>query len=228
VLPDPPAELLARAVRSEASRPFVTYYDLASAGRVELSVATFDNWVSKTAGLLRDELDVEPGHTVSVVLPAHWLGMVWAMAVWTVGAHLVLESHDDAVVSVRAAGEESATSGQVVVVSTMPMGGPAGARVPVGALDYGREVLGYPDVFGPAEPSDDPWLEVLRNGLQERGQRERRLLVAERLDVDVLRDGLLGALLADGSTVVVRTDGYSADPDRIAAIARDENAAPAH
>lgn len=226
-VPASPPELLARTPRSDRARPFLTYYDLTSGGRVELSVATFDNWVSKTAGLLRDELDVEPGDAVSVVLPAHWLGMVWAMAVWTVGAHVVLEPRDGAVVSVRAAGEEAATSGQVVVVSTMPMGGPAGARAPAGALDYGREVLGYPDVFGPAEPSDDPLVDVLLNDLPERPEGERRLLVvAERLGVDGLRDGLLRPLLVDGSTVLVRTDGKVADPQRIAAIVRDENAAP--
>lgn len=211
----------------------MTYYDLGSGGRVELSVATFDNWVNKTAGLLRDELDVEPGQTVSVVLPAHWLGLVWAMGVWTVGAHLALEPHRGAVVSVRAgdetAGGGAVVAGELVAVATLPLGGPAGpAASAAGALDYGREVLGYPDVFGAAEPCDDPLFEQMverllpPSGIVVDGQR--LLVVADRLDAETLRTSLLSALVADGSTVLVRTDARSGDPKRIAAIARDENA----
>jgi uncharacterized protein (TIGR03089 family) len=219
--PTDPAQLLARALRADPARPFVTYYDPSSGGRVELSVTTFDNWVSKTAGLLRDELEVEPGATVSVVVPAHWLGLVWAMAVWTVGARLVLVPADSAAVSVRAAGEQVAASGQVVVLNAMPMGGPAGPAVPPGALDYGREVLGYPDVFGPAETCDDPLLSSLTDRLDVT-PGQRLLVAAERTDAASLRVGLLAALLADGSTVLVRSDG-SGDA-RLHAIAADEHA----
>ena len=221
--PDGPAELLARALRSNAARPFVTYYDLGAGGRVELSVATFDNWVNKTAGLLRDELDVMPGQPVSVVLPAHWLGLVAAMGVWKAGAHLALEPRDDAVVSVRAAGEDAATSGDVVVVATAALGGPAGAAAS-GAIDYGREVLGYPDDFAPVPPVDDPLVDQLLGGLARRTDGERRVVVADRLTSEVLRDGLLAPLVVDGSTVLVRSEGASAEGDRVAAIARDERA----
>lgn len=219
--PTDPTDLLARALRADAARPFVTYYDLSSGARVELSVATFDNWVSKTAGLLRDELEVEPGVTVSVVVPAHWLGLVWAMAVWRTGARLVLAPAGQAVVSVRAAGEPVAASGQLVVLSAKPMGGPAGAAVPPGALDYGREVLGYPDVFGPAEPGDDPLVPSLIDGLDVTPE-QRLVVVAERTDAATLRTGLLAALLAGGSTVLVRSDG--SPQARLHAIAADEHA----
>lgn len=210
-------------MRSNAARPFVTYYDLGAGGRVELSVATFDNWVNKTAGLLRDELDVSPGQPVSVVLPAHWLGLVAVMGVWTAGAHLALEPRDDAVVSVRAAGEDVARSGEVVVVATPAFGGPAGAAAS-GAIDYGREVLGHPDVFAPVPPCDDPIVDALRGGLTQREDGARRVVVADRLTSDVLREGLIAPLVVDGSTVLVRSEG-AADRDRIAAIARDERAA---
>ena len=43
------------------ARPLVTFYDDATGERVELSVATYANWVAKTAGLAQDELDVERG-----------------------------------------------------------------------------------------------------------------------------------------------------------------------
>lgn len=234
--PDGPADLLARLARSAPARPFVTYYDLATGARVELSVATFENWVSKTAGLLIDELDVAPGDTVSVALPAHWLGLVWAMGVWTVGAHLALGPAHEAAVSVRAAPEHADAPGvdaaqgsapafgQLVLVATSPLGGPAGpAATAAGALDYGREVLGFPDVLGAAEACTDPLVEVLTSGVGERPGGQRRMVVAEHLDGETLRDGLLAALLTDGSTVLVRASAGSAEPDRVVAIARSEH-----
>ncbi|MFM7212897.1 MAG: TIGR03089 family protein, partial [Actinomycetota bacterium] len=62
--------LQARARRVPAA-PLVTYYDLATGERIELSAASVENSVAKTAGLLRDELDVQPGDTVAVRLPLH-------------------------------------------------------------------------------------------------------------------------------------------------------------
>lgn len=222
-----PAELLARAQRHDASRPFVTYYDLGAGARVELSVATFDNWTAKTAGLLADEFDVEPGAQVSVVLPAHWLSLVWAQAVWTVGARLVLTDTAQAAVRVRAVDEPHDVAGELVVVSTLPMGGPAGQPVPAGALDYGREVLGYPDVFAaPAHEMVDGLVARLLAAapLEDAG---RRLVVADRLDEGLLTDGLLGPLVTGGSVVLVRPGADAAETDvaaAVAAIAADERA----
>ena len=48
----------AESLRSRPSSPLITD---CTQGRVELSHATFDNWVCKTVNLLRLELDVEPG-----------------------------------------------------------------------------------------------------------------------------------------------------------------------
>jgi uncharacterized protein (TIGR03089 family) len=222
--PATPALLLSRALRADPARPFLTYYDASSGGRVELSVATFDNWVSKTAGLLRDELDIEPGDAVSVVLPVHWLGLVWAQAVWTVGAHLLLTS-DEGAVAVRTAGAPPTGAGEVVVVSTTPMGGPAGPLTPDGALDFGRVVLGFPDAFGPAEPPDDPLLDDLlaRAGALATafGVRGRVLVVGESLTADVVGEALLLPLLTDGSCVLV--SGTPSD-EQVATISAQEAA----
>jgi uncharacterized protein (TIGR03089 family) len=51
-----PYDLLLAELRRDRSRPLITYYDDETGERVELSVATFDNWVAKTVGLLRDGL----------------------------------------------------------------------------------------------------------------------------------------------------------------------------
>ena len=52
---------LAALLRSDPSRPLVTFYDDATGERIELSVTTYANWVAKTAGLAADELDAERG-----------------------------------------------------------------------------------------------------------------------------------------------------------------------
>lgn len=222
--PTTPPALLSRALQHEPSRPFVTYYDVSSGGRVELSVATFDNWVSKTAGLLRDELDVEPGDAVSVVLPAHWLGLVWAQAVWTIGGRLLL-APDDADVAVRAADDAPAWSGtgELVVVSTAALGGPAGARTPTGALDFGRLVLGFPDVLGASEPSDDPLLDDLLAQARESVPSSpiRGVVVGASLTAAVVRDALLLPLLLDGSCVLV---SGAPTAEQVATIAAQEGA----
>ena len=63
-----PSDLLAAAVRRNASAPLITHYDDATGERVELSATTLANWVAKTANLLQDEFDVGPGSTVAVAL----------------------------------------------------------------------------------------------------------------------------------------------------------------
>ena len=63
----------------------MTFYDDATGERVELSVATFANWVAKTANLLQDDLAAEPGDRLALLLPAHWQTAVWLLACSSVG-----------------------------------------------------------------------------------------------------------------------------------------------
>jgi uncharacterized protein (TIGR03089 family) len=70
-------------------RPLVTWYHGALGQRVELSRATFGNWVAKTANLLVDELGLEPGDRVAVLLPSHWLGPALLAACWRAGVSAV-------------------------------------------------------------------------------------------------------------------------------------------
>lgn len=83
-------DMLRAELARDGSRPFLTFYDDATGERVELSVATFDNWVAKSAGLLRDGLSAAPGDRVALLLPAHWQALVWACACWAAGTTAVL------------------------------------------------------------------------------------------------------------------------------------------
>ncbi|MFD3689047.1 TIGR03089 family protein [Nocardiopsis sp. NPDC058631] len=155
-----PAQLWRALVSADPSRPFVTSYDT-SGGRVELSRATFDNWVSKTSNMLVDGLGTQPGDRVVIALPVHWQSLAWLVSCWSVGAvaEFVPGGADlpaDAHVVVTGADllESALDSGAEDVVGTSlhPLGLPL-AEVPPMVLDYSVEVRGYGDHF-PAFPVD--------------------------------------------------------------------------
>jgi len=96
--------LLARRVRRNGADPLITYYDLDSGERTELSAVSFANWVNKTSNLLIDELLVDPGDAVQLTLaethPGHWVTLIWELACWQIGAVVSLDPAVDAKVIV--------------------------------------------------------------------------------------------------------------------------------
>jgi uncharacterized protein (TIGR03089 family) len=219
-----PVDLLARELRRDGARPLLTWYDDATGERVELSVATTANWVAKVANHLVDELGVEPGSEVAVLLPVHWETAVVLLAVWTVGgaAHI-----DDVRATYAAAVTSSETSdrargqladGEVLTLGLEPMG-----------TGLSRLVATQPDRFV-GEPSVDEtapalsvsgrtWTHGELAAAAEHGARRHDLGAGSRVlstlpydTVDGLDAGLLVPLAAGGSVVLV---GH-ADAARIA------------
>jgi uncharacterized protein (TIGR03089 family) len=80
-----PTGLLAAALDADPARPFITYYDDATGERTELSVATLDNWVAKTANLLVDGCGLTPGDRAVALLPPHWQTAAVLLGCWTAG-----------------------------------------------------------------------------------------------------------------------------------------------
>ncbi|WP_240759323.1 TIGR03089 family protein, partial [Phytoactinopolyspora endophytica] len=119
-----PHDLLRTELSRDGSRPLVTFYDDATGERIELSVTTFDNWVAKTAGLLRDDLMADAGTRVGLMLPPHWQALVWAGACWALGACVV--DNDDADVLVTGPETLDEATGadveEVVALSLRPLG----------------------------------------------------------------------------------------------------------
>lgn len=140
---------LAAAMRSAPGRPFVTMYDEATGERVELSVATFDNWVCKLANLFRAEWDIEPGERLSISLPAHWQSMAVSMAAWACGLTVTLAPEDRAAVSVVGpqALRGPSPSGVVLACALRPLGRPFTTPLPPGWLDFAVEVPAQPDAL---------------------------------------------------------------------------------
>ena len=90
-----PPDLLARELRRDGSRPLITWYDAATGGRIELSVATTANWVAKIAAYLVDEVGVEPGDPVAFDSVPHWAIAVALLGAWSTGATVEFGQHTD-------------------------------------------------------------------------------------------------------------------------------------
>lgn len=169
---------------ADATRPRITWYGPAGE-RIELSARVLDNWVAKTANLLVDELDAEPGTTVAVDLPAHWRTLVWLLATWSVGAEAVVAAGDGAQADVLVTDRpgqrslEGSGGGAIVVAVALPglaMSFPG--ELPPGVLDYAAEVAGHGDVFVPTvQPDPDEAALRVEGGLVSHGG----LLPAARL-----------------------------------------------
>ncbi len=157
---------LAAALAAAPSRPLVTFYDDATGERVELSVATYANWVAKTAGLARDELDLDRGGLLLVDLPTHWLGAVWLGAAWTLGAVVTDDPQLAGDADLVVCGPDFARYGHdadrvpVQALSLRPLGGRFTDPLPHGVTDYAAVVLAQPDVFmadDPPQAADEAW-----------------------------------------------------------------------
>ena len=166
---DLPASLLAAAVARDAASPLITFYDDATAGRVELSAATLANWVAKTANLLQDEFDVGPGSAVGVALPVHWQTAAVFLAVWSCGATALETAAEDegrlaeadVVLAARdrLVALEELDHPELMGLSLHPLGlGMTGYAGP--ARDFALEVRVHGDTFFPHSSPDpaDPGL----------------------------------------------------------------------
>ncbi|WP_128375823.1 TIGR03089 family protein [Streptomyces cavernae] len=220
-----PADLLRSALAVDPARPLVTFYDDATGERVELSVATFANWVAKTANLLQDGLSAEPGERVALLLPAHWQTAVWLIACSSVGVIADVGGDaaraDHVVAGPDALDAGLACSGERIALSLAPLGRRF-PTPPAGYADYAVEVPTQGDRFTPYVPVDPEAPALVVAGAEYTGaevvERARadapvlgltgpgsRLLSALPYDTwEGLGAGLYAPLAAGGSVVLCR------------------------
>ncbi|BEP14573.1 TIGR03089 family protein [Acidothermaceae bacterium B102] len=218
-----PAGLLTRSLARDGARPLVTFYDDATGERVELSVATYANWVAKTANLLQDGLSAEPGERVAVLLPTHWQTAVILSACWSAGLVVAtgLEAIGPADIVFTAAdtveaARSSTHAREVVALSLLPFARPA-PGLAAGVLDYALEVPTYGDRFAPYSPvlPSDPAFAVEGRTLSGGELVEaaamagltlgaRVLSTSDFTDLEAVVRGLLAPLSVDGSVVLCR------------------------
>ncbi|MFE1315611.1 TIGR03089 family protein [Streptomyces sp. NPDC058755] len=185
-----PADLLRSALAADPGRPLVTFYDDATGERVELSVATFANWVAKTANLLQGDLSAGPGDRVALLLPAHWQTAVWLLACASVGA-VADVAGDPAAADVVVSGPDSleaarACRGERVALALRPLGGRF-PQAPDGFADYAVEVPSQGDRFVPFAPVDPEEAALIVAGAEFSGGE-----VVERALADAASLGLTG------------------------------------
>ena len=210
--------------------PLLTYYDQASGERIELSRATYANWVAKTSSYLVDECELERGDALQLELPSHWLGPVFLGACWTVG--LRVDSNEPDAVVIGPAGlqswSEAAASLPVVACALRPLGGGFLEPLPHGVRDFGREIWSQPDAFAPWDPptAEDLATATHTQAALVRRAAERgvlaaggRLLTTHNPVTDGM-ESLVEVILREGSLVLVAHP----DPDLLPATFAAERA----
>ncbi|MBX9243456.1 TIGR03089 family protein [Actinotalea ferrariae] len=141
-------------LRADPGRPRLTWYG-PSGERVELSGHVLDNWVSKIANLLVEELDAGPGTVVALDLPTHWRTVTWALAAWRVGACVALgRTATPAAAVVTATPERHPDARDVVAVALPALSRSFDGTLPPGAVDAASGVMTYGDVLVWAPPTD--------------------------------------------------------------------------
>lgn len=204
--------VLAAAVAADPARPLLTFYDDATGERTELSGATLDNWVAKTANLLVDGLGLGGAGTALVCLPPHWQTAAVLLGCWSAGVTVGdvpsaggAPSDVAFATSARAAGY-AGVADEVYGLALAPMAQPM-RDAPPGVLDYVVEVRGFGDRF-PGVPRVGP---ALAGGVSHADLLDRARAVGVRPGDRVLIDAaahpdpvrwLLAPLVAGASVVL--------------------------
>lgn len=158
------------AIAADPTRPLLTFYDDATGERTELSGATLDNWVAKTANLLVDGCGLGPGDVAAILLPPHWQTAAVLLGAWSAGLSVAYAApalgtatgpalgaaSGPADVSFVAADlvDRAPDAGERFVLGLAPMALPM-RDVPAGFVDYAAEVRGHGDQFHPYAPVRD-------------------------------------------------------------------------
>lgn len=231
-LPSSPTfpQLLARALRTEPGRPFITAYDEAQQWRIELSVTTYANWVNKTANLLVDEYLLGEGDTILIDLDSHWLVPVFLGAAWSAGIAVTADrsvaSH--LIVTGPEIAEHHLKADLPVIASSLDgFAGRLNMALPDGVDDYGAMWPGQPDTFHASPPPDGmtaAWRhpetseshdDLVARARAELGSRQgARVLTARHLMADSAVPTLWTALLVDGSLITVANPSDAAWGER--------------
>lgn len=150
-------------LKTSGPKPIYTW--VSDNGRIELSVVTFVNAVSKASNFISDGLELDPGTRVKVALGNHWQSPVWAAAAFSTNLQLVTQESEVTFGSIENEATKSTGGAQFVVVSKDPFGMPE-KQIPIGAINGSLEVRSYGDYFAPVEvmPADTEVFTNWENG----------------------------------------------------------------
>ena len=216
------SQRLRRRTASAGADPRVTYYDLATGERTELSAVTVTNWVNKTCHLLADEYGLDLGDVVELDVarthPGHWVTVCLELACWSLGVTVAVDEGADAGAGVllvvagplypTAADHAAELGADLLACSLHPLGLPFAERLPDGVADFSLEVRGQPDQHGGVTvPKDElAWRSaeatLTQAELAVAGESPQRRLLRPSTPWATARDGIVAALIGGGSVVV--------------------------
>jgi uncharacterized protein (TIGR03089 family) len=227
-------QAFAAAVRRDPTTPLLTFYDDTTGDRTELSGATLDNWVAKTANMLADGAGLGGGDGAAVLLPPHWQTAAIMLGAWAAGVGVDAGPDPQPVEAAFAAADridEAAAwpSSDRYATGLLPLAMPM-REVPPGYLDYVVEVRNYGDRFAgaPVAPDDRAFagpvelshLAAARTAIERAAEfgivAGDRVLVDARAYPDV-EDWLLAPLFAGASIVLCANLDPAKTKDRAAA-----------
>ncbi|MHB2252408.1 TIGR03089 family protein [Corynebacterium aurimucosum] len=225
-------EFLQHLLSADASAPRLSVYNEADGTRMDFSAQTLENWTSKIANMLLEELDLEPGadSRILIDLPVSWQAAVIALGALaagipfdiTDGAAAAEPTPDDIAVvftSPEAYLEANADSASAPLVDTVlvtqdPFGRgvvESGGDLPLGTIDFGPTVRFYGDHF---YGSTTPLPELFPTDMGA-----ERVLSPGWSDTASFQRAVLEPLAAGGSAVIV---AGLCSADRLEEIAANE------
>jgi uncharacterized protein (TIGR03089 family) len=139
------------AVRRDPTTPLLTWYDDATGDRTELSGATLDNWVAKTANLLVDGLGLGLADSAAVLLPPHWQTAAILLGCASAGLAVEMDGPPQAVDALftrpdRVAEAAAWPAPDRFVTGLLPFALPL-PELPPGFVDYVTAVRNHGDHF---------------------------------------------------------------------------------
>jgi uncharacterized protein (TIGR03089 family) len=218
----------AAVISTDATRPFLTYFDDATGERTELSGATLGNWIAKTANLVTDGAGLGPGDAAAVRLPVHWQTAAVLLGCWSAGLAVSLTGREPVPIGFASAELlHDMVTAEAYALALTPLAMPFRPGPPAGAMDFAMEVRGYGDHFnGPRiAPDASAYVSGVSHGDLVEAARAVPIPTGTRvlIDGDVVTDPvewLVAPLLAGSSVVLCR----NLDPTRIDARLASERA----
>lgn len=141
-----------QSIAQRSSQPAVTW--ISDAGRIELSVVTLANGISKAANLLRDQCEIGSGSSVSLALPAHWQTSVWIGAIHSVAGTISLNDEPSDLQVIADVAAVDAKHSEAGVVSLHPFGMPVQLDDPF-LINLSADVRMHGDQFAPRDQAVD-------------------------------------------------------------------------
>lgn len=212
-------KLLDHLLSTDPAAPRLTVYNETTGARLDFSAQTLDNWASKIANMLIEELDLTPGQAIAVDLPASWQAAVTVLGALAarIEPQLIDAEHAGSVAACFTTLERhdawAAKGVETVLVSKDPFGRgieESGGELPDDSLDFGPIVRFYGDqYFGDAPRLDEAVTPTTAE----------RVLAQGWETYEQFTDAVLAPLAAGGSSVIVTG---TASTERIAEIAENE------